>query len=427
MGGALLADYSLPQFDGLQALELLKERELDISFIIVSGTTGEVAAVAAMKAGASDYVLKDQLARLGTAVERGLRETVERREHRRAEQALNASRDLLRSVVDNVPIRVFWKDTELRYLGCNTAFARDAGMARPEDLIGKDDYQMAWCEQAEAYRADDRRVMDTDTPRIGFEEPQTTPDGDTIWLRTSKVPLHDAEGEIFGMLGIYDDVTEKRQLEAQLQQAQKMESVGRLAGGVAHDFNNMLGVIIGHVEFAMDDTAPDLPLFADLQEIHNAAKRSADLTGQLLAFARKQTVAPRILDLNETVEGMLKMLKQLTGESVELNWEPAPDLWPVRMDPSQVDQILANLCVNARDSIDDIGKITIETGNTTLDEDFCSNHVGAVVGDYVRVAVSDSGCGMDEETLTEPTGRGISDATRDDNQAAPTLLETAAR
>jgi nitrogen-specific signal transduction histidine kinase/ActR/RegA family two-component response regulator len=202
------------------------------------------------------------------------------------------------------------------------------------------------------------------------------------------------------------DITERKQaeetragLEAQLQQAQKMESVGRLAGGVAHDFNNMLAVVLGYTEVALAQVDRDHPIHADLEEVRKAGKRAADLTRQLLAFARKQTVIPRILDLNETVEGMLKMLHRLIGEDISLVWHPSPDLWPVRVDPSQVDQMLANLCINARDAIADVGKITIETRNKTFDEEYCAAHAGYVPGDYVRLAVSDNGCGMDRKTL----------------------------
>jgi nitrogen-specific signal transduction histidine kinase/ActR/RegA family two-component response regulator len=209
---------------------------------------------------------------------------------------------------------------------------------------------------------------------------------------------------------------EKAKLEAQLQQAQKMESVGRLAGGVAHDFNNMLSAILGHAELALDQVDPARPLQAHLQEIQKAARRSADLTRQLLAFARKQTVQPKVLDLNETVESMLKMLQRLIGEDIQLTWQPEANLWPVRVDPSQIDQILANLCVNARDAISGVGKMTIETGNSALDEAYCAEHAGFSPGEYVRLTVSDDGCGMDRETLAhifEPfyTTKGVGEGT----------------
>ena len=192
----------------------------------------------------------------------------------------------------------------------------------------------------------------------------------------------------------------RERLEDQLRQAQKMESVGRLAGGVAHDFNNMLGVILGNVEMLMDGIDPSQPIHTDLQEIRRAAERSADITRQLLAFARKQTVAPRVIDLNRTIEGMLKMLRRLIGEDINLAWTPGENLWPVKIDPSQIDQILANLCVNARDAIAGVGDLRVETRNAIVSEEFCATHRGFVPGEYVRIAVKDSGSGMDGETMS---------------------------
>jgi len=192
---------------------------------------------------------------------------------------------------------------------------------------------------------------------------------------------------------------ERARLEGQLQQAQKMESVGRLAGGVAHDFNNMLGVILGHTELAITSLDPEHKIHSNLRGIEKAAKRSADLTRQLLAFARKQTVIPKVLDLNKTVSGMLKMLKRLIGEDIELVWKPGAELWPVKMDSSQVDQILVNLCINARDAISGVGKMTIEVENIAICEDCLATHPGFTMGNFVRISVSDNGCGMDKETL----------------------------
>jgi signal transduction histidine kinase/ActR/RegA family two-component response regulator len=208
---------------------------------------------------------------------------------------------------------------------------------------------------------------------------------------------------------------ERARLEVQLLQAQKMESIGRLAGGVAHDFNNMLGVILGFADLALKQVSPAQPLHADLEEIRKAAVRSADLTRQLLAFARKQTIMPKVLDLNETVEGMIKMLHRLVGEEIRLAWLPGRDVWPVKVDPSQIDQILANLCVNARDAISGAGTLTIETGTTSLDAAYCAAHPGFKPGAYVILAVSDNGSGMDESTrsqifepffTTKPVGQG---------------------
>ncbi len=218
---------------------------------------------------------------------------------------------------------------------------------------------------------------------------------------------HDEHGNPLRVVGVIQDITERKRMEeekeklqAQLSQSQKMESVGRLAGGVAHDFNNMLQAILGHAELALLKVGPDETLYADLKEIQNAAGRSADLTRQLLAFARKQTVAPRVLDLNETVEGMLKMLRRLIGEDIDLAWMPGSNIGPVFIDPSQMDQILANLCVNARDAIEGTGKITIETDSVSFDEAYCAGHAGFIPGDFVMLAVSDDGCGMDARTLS---------------------------
>ena len=192
---------------------------------------------------------------------------------------------------------------------------------------------------------------------------------------------------------------ERAKLQEQLAQAQKMEAVGRLAGGVAHDFNNMLAVILGHAEMALERIDPGHPFFVDLTTIRDAAEHSADLTRQLLAFARKQTVSPKVLDLNLVVGDMMKMLHRLIGEHIALVWRPGHGLGQVRIDPGQIDQILANLCVNARDAIDGVGTVTIETDSAVLDDASCAGRPDFSPGEYVTLAVSDDGCGMDAETV----------------------------
>jgi len=241
-----------------------------------------------------------------------------------------------------------------------------------------------------------------------LESTVRTKDGRMIDLLMNGIPVLDDQGTFLGYRGSGSDITKRKQyeneqvqLQNQLIQARKMESIGRLAGGVAHDFNNMLSVILGHTGLIMEQLNPDLPIYKDLQEITKAAEHSAELTRQLLAFARKQAVIPKVLDLNQTMEGMLQMLRRLIGEDMDLVWKPGRNLNSVKMDPSQIDQILANLCVNARDAIKDVGKITIETENVVFDEDYCSKTTGFLPGKFVMLAVSDDGCGMSKETQAQ--------------------------
>jgi len=234
------------------------------------------------------------------------------------------------------------------------------------------------------------------------------PDGEIRHIKAFARVLMNNDGFPVKMTGVNFDITHRKQseaesekLQAQLLQAQKMESVGRLAGGVAHDFNNNLAVIQGYTQLMLEDMNPEDSHHGELEQILNAANRSASLTRQLLAFARKQTISPKRLDLNDTVEGMLKMLRRLIGENIELIWRPGPNLWTIKMDPAQIDQMLANLCINARDAIEDVGKLTIETKNVTLDHFYCSTRPGFVPGQYAMLAVSDDGSGMDKATLEQ--------------------------
>ncbi len=334
-------------------------------------------------------------------------------ERRMVEEELRRSRNMLARTLDSIPQAVFWKDREGVYLGCNHVFAVAAGLGRPESIVGKTDFDLPWPRgEAEGYRKDDRAVIEQRCPRFHIVEQLQQSNGTRLWIDTTKVPLTDDTGVVYGVLGVYDDITERRRTEAererlqeQLTQAQKMESIGRLAGGVAHDFNNMLQAILGYTGLALEQAAKSPELVEDLHEIMKAARRSADLTQQLLAFARKQTVVPRVLDLNETVASMLKMLQRLIGESIQLVWSPHPALWPVLIDPAQIDQLLANLTVNARDAVGGAGRIVIETANQPGAPSSAPLPLGAEPGDYVTLTVRDNGCGIDESTrahLFEP-------------------------
>jgi PAS domain S-box-containing protein len=340
-------------------------------------------------------------------------------ERKRGELALRQEQLFSQALLDGLPgIFYLYTYPGLRLVRWNRNHETQLGFG-PGELRGR--HIMDWHapEVHEAVRLAVEVVMEKGQNVI--ESELLTRDGGAIPFLVTGVRF-ELSGERF-LLGVGIDITnlkraeaEREKLQAQLTQAQKMESVGRLAGGVAHDFNNMLGVILGHTELAMDKLDPSQPLYTHLLEVRKAAERSADLTRQLLAFARKQTIAPKVLDLNDTVESMLKMLRRLIGEDIHLAWMPGANLFPVKVDPSQIDQILANLCVNARDAIKGVGKITIETQDITFDEAYCAVHTDFIPGEYVLLAVSDDGCGMDKETqshLFEPffTTKGMGQGT----------------
>jgi PAS domain S-box-containing protein len=324
-------------------------------------------------------------------------------DRKQAEEALRFNQ----FAIDHMADAAFWMTPDARFFYVNQAACRALGYSHDElvqmavaDIDPEFSMEM-WSEYWNELR---------EKEHIVFQTSHRAKDGHIYPVEIQANFLEFEECEY--NCAFARDITERKhvdkereKLQAQLNQAQKMESVGRLAGGVAHDFNNMLGAILGYTELGMQGISPADPIYGTLADIQNAAQRSVNLTRQLLAFARKQTVAPKLLNLNETVESTLEMLRRLIGENIHLAWLPGKDLGPVRMDPSQIEQLLANLCVNARDAIHDTGKINIETGTVTFDETYCAAHVGFVPGKYVLLAVDDDGCGMDAETrshLFEP-------------------------
>lgn len=328
-------------------------------------------------------------------------------DRKRAEGALRESHTFYQQLINSAYDGIFVCNKTGHYVLWNPAMERIRGL-RAEDVIGKHPRDLFPFLGAQGVIDLFERAMTGEfvaTPDYLY----TFPDGkDTAWATSEYVPLRDATGAVIGVIGTVRDVTERRKaqeerlrLEGQLAQAQKMESIGRLAGGVAHDFNNVLSVILGYGELITKDLAPDSPLRADVEEIVAAAERAKDLTGQLLAFSRKQVLDFKILDPAEVILGIEKMLRRLLGEDIAIEMSIRPGIGLVNADRSQLEQTLLNLCVNARDAMPEGGTLTIETAAVHLDEHYALSHPGVQPGPYILLSVSDTGCGMDEETRSQ--------------------------
>ncbi len=317
-------------------------------------------------------------------------------QRKKVEEALRRNERLTHNLVEHLPHRILVKDRESAYLFCNANFARDVGLP-PEEIIGKDDFAFYPRPLADAYRADDREVMAMGVTKE-IDEPYLA-GGQERWVHTVKVPFRDEQGEVVGVLGVIEDITERRQLEEQVRQSQKLEGIGLLAGGVAHDFNNLLTGILGYCDLASGRLSDSDPLAADVEQIRKCGERATTLTSQLLAFSRKQVLEVRVLDLNALVSDLDRMLQRLIGEDIDLQTVLAADLGPVRADPGQIQQVIMNLVLNARDAMPRGGRLALETANVDLDAEYSGRHLGVSPGPYVMLAVTDTGCGMDEATM----------------------------
>jgi two-component system cell cycle sensor histidine kinase/response regulator CckA len=405
----ILSDHNIPSFSGGAALEVARRLAPDIPFILVTGSLDEETAVSYLKNGAADYILKDRLVRLGPAVVEAME-----RAHQRA--LLRRQERLLRQIIDANPSLIFVKDWDGRFILVNQAVADIYG-STVENLIGKTDADFNTNpDEVAHFLRSDREVMTAARPKLIAEEPVTNPGtGETRWFQTIKVPLRLPDDDHPKLLGVATEISERKRLEEQLLQSQKMEAVGQLAGGVAHDFNNILTAIVGYTDLLAVDFQGNDRSLEDLDEIRKAARRAAALTRQLLAFSRKQVLEPRDIELNGLVQNLDKMLRSLITENIDLRAELSPDIAAVRADPNQIEQVIMNLAINARDAMPKGGTLTIETRNATLDADYAAQHVSVVPGKYVMLAVSDTGHGMDEKTkarifepffTTKPEGRG---------------------
>src|SRR5579864_6732399 len=336
---------------------------------------------------------------------------------RTAQEDLRRSELNFRSLVTNAPYGICRSDATGKILDVNPAFLETLGYSNTEELVGQHVFSLyadseQWFELADHLRSS--------APFSGLTAEWKRKNGSTTVVRVSgrSVTNGDEGGRVFELFA--EDVTERRALEQQLRQSQKMEAVGRLAGGIAHDFNNLLMVISGYSEFLLERLGAEPHLRGPAQEIASASERASSLTRQLLAFSRKQMLAPRTIHLNDIATENLKMLNRMIGEDIDLVFVPSPNLWSVRADSGQIEQVIMNLAVNARDAMPSGGKFTIETTNVTLDEDYARLHAPLPAGDYVMIAISDTGVGMDPETQshifepffttkgTKGTGLGLS-------------------
>ncbi len=394
----VVCDYHLPHLDAPTALRIVRESGRDVPFLIVSGTVGEDIAVDMMKSGVHDYLLKDNLARLVPAVQRELREAVERRERRQAEAALRANeerfRDLAR-LLDLARDAILVCDLDDRISYWNRGAERLYGWTTEEiqgqSICGR------LVTDPELFAGAKRELLASGEWR--GEMRHVTRSGTPVSVSSSWSLVRDENGQPRSVLVINTDVTQRKLLEAQLLQAQKMEAIGRLAGGVAHDFNNLLTVILGFTQLQLMRDDLDADARANLQHILQAAEGASGLTRQLLTFSRKQVMQPRDLDPLQLVRNLGRMLERVIGEPIALAIEGAPDSMAIRADPHMIEQVVLNLVLNARDAMPNGGRITLTVAPQAIDASRLADHPRGRVGEFVCLEVTDTGCGMPEEVL----------------------------
>lgn len=395
----VISDYVMPTFSGLDAIALLRSKGYSLPIIIVSGVIGEHAAVETMRAGASDYIVKDNLVRLVPAVRRELEESIVRCQKKQAEDELRK----LSHAVTQSPVSIIITDHNGIIEYVNPKFTQITGYSADE-VVGKNPRIV---KSGEISDTEYRNLWETIASGREWhgEMINKKKNGELFWEKVCISPIRNSDGAITHFMGIKEDISDYRQTErehrqamAQLRQAQKMEAIGQLAGGVAHDFNNLLTIINGYSTLLLHEMPAENPFRTEVEQILKAGERAADLTHQLLAFSRRQVLEPKVISINYLVRNLEKMLKRLIRENIVLETRLSDCLGVVKADPGQVEQILMNLLVNARDALEDGGVITIETANSFLDRAFVNGNPGAVEGSYVMLAVHDNGVGMAEET-----------------------------
>ncbi|MEO8523167.1 MAG: PAS domain S-box protein [Caldimonas sp.] len=326
----------------------------------------------------------------------GVSRDITSRKHAEAERVRLLAE--LQMQIERMPLAYFTTDRYLRFTRWNPAAERIFGYTEAE-VLGTDLFEAIALRTTTSSTARVLERIRDGTFATHYEAEQRMKDGSTVTCVWHHALMFDEDGEFSSLLSLGEDVTAHKKLEAQLRQSQKMEAIGQLAGGVAHDFNNLLSVILSYSELLLEDLGPSAAMREEIQEIHNAGQRAADLTRQLLMFSRQQVIQPKVIDLNELMAAMDKMLRRLVGEDVELTSVAGAALGRVRADPGSIEQVVANLVVNARDAMPVGGKLTMETANVTIDEAFAATHLGANPGAYVMLSVTDTGSGMDKQTL----------------------------
>ncbi len=397
-----LLDYRLGEENGLDLLAELKRRDQAAPVIFLTGQGDEETAVAAMKAGAVDYLSKARLNE--TALDKAVRYAVSLRQKelalRQSEREYRAAEAELRtlySAIEQSADLVIITDPTGAIEYVNPAFEKLTGYARSE-VLGKNPRILNSGQQPPSvYHELWNTILQGKVYRNVLVNKKKT--GQLYYAEKTITPVVDANGAIVHFISNDRDITERRELERQLQHAQKMDAVGQLAGGIAHDFNNLLLVISSYAELLSSSLSQDDKALHHAQEIQKAARRAAGLTRQLLAFSRKQVMSPAVLDLNSVVSDFSRMLPRLIGEDIHLVINSAPGIWKVRADPLQLEQVMMNLALNARDAMPQGGHLTFETSNVHLDEDYARMHPSVKPGDHVMLTVADTGCGIDPEIL----------------------------
>lgn len=417
----VLSDFAMPRFNGLHAFEVFRRFELDIPFIFVSGALGEERAVEAMRAGARDYFVKNNLKRLPLAIRRELAEAETRRRQRDAEAVAQREQARLAMAVEASGAGVFEYRASPGTSYCSPRVAEILGY--PSGEIPKDASIVEWV-RSRVHPDDDRLVVQTyrdfaerRCERYTCELRLRHRSG--AWVDVSVLAQaveREDDGRPTFVVGVLHDLTEHRRLEEQFRQSQKLEAVGRLAGGIAHDFNNLLTVILNFGELVAESLEPSTTAHEDVASILHAAQRAAALTSQLLAFSRRQPISPKVVVIDQIISDVERILRRVVGEDVDIVTHAPEDLWAVRVDPASLEQVILNLAVNARDAMPSGGRLTIETRNEVIDDTYGRTRgLDIAPGEYVLMAVSDTGEGMDEATrqrvfepffTTKEVGRG---------------------